>query len=297
MKKNDFLIQYFEKRKSKILKFFIFFLLVFFLFFLINNSVTPKNFIGKIHLEGIINDKNELISQLNEISQNKNIKGLLLIINSPGGTFVSSREIQDSLEKISAKIPTSAYMKEMATSGAYLASMGVQKIFANQGTITGSIGVILQTAQLTSLMEKIGVKPIVIKSGELKATPNPLEKLDEEKINYLKKIIVQLQKEFIDIVKQKRNLNQTIIKEISTGRIFTSKQALKLNLIDFIGNETDALDWIKKEGGLDQEIDVIELDKKNSLYNILNTTFLKNSLKPFNLNLNNGILAIWTPGL
>ena len=189
MKKNDFLIQYFEKRKSKILKFFIFSLLVFFLFFLFNNKLTPKNFVGKIHLEGVINDKSELIKQLNDISQNKNIKGLLIIVNSPGGTFVSSKEIHDSLEKISMKIPTSAYMKEMGTSGAYLASLGVQKIFANQGTITGSVGVILQTAQLTSLMEKIGVKPIVIKSGELKATPNPLEKLDEEKITYLKKII------------------------------------------------------------------------------------------------------------
>ena len=295
MKKNDFLIQYFEKRKSKILKFFIFSLLVFFLCFLVNNKLTPKNFVGKIHLEGIINDKSDLIKQLNDINNNKNIKGLLIIINSPGGTFVSSKEIHDSLEKISIRIPTSAYMKEIGTSGAYLASLGVQKIFANQGTITGSIGVILQTAQLTSLMDKIGVKPIVIKSGELKATPNPLEKLDEEKINYLKKIIVQLQKEFIDIVEQKRNLNQTTIKEISTGRIFTSKQALKLNLIDFIGNETDALDWIKKEGNLEKKIDVIELDKKKSLYNMINTTFFKNSLKPFNLNLNNGILAIWTP--
>ena len=295
MKKNDFLIQYFEKRKSKILKFFIFSLLVFFLFFLVNNKLSPKNFVGKIHLEGIINDKSELINQLNDISKNKNIKGLLIIINSPGGTFVSSKEIHDTLEKISIKIPTSAYIKEMGTSGAYLASLGVQKIFANQGTITGSIGVILQTAQLTSLMEKIGVKPIVIKSGELKATPNPLEKIDEEKMIYLKKIIGQLQNEFIDIVQQKRNLNQITIREISSGRIFTSKQALELNLIDFIGNESDALDWIKKEGNLDQKIDVIELDKKNSLYNMLNTTFFKNSLKPFNLNLNNGILAIWTP--
>ena len=295
MKKNDFLIQYFEKRKSKILKLFLFSLLVFFLFFLFNNKLTPKNFVGKIHLEGIINDKSELIKQLNDISQNKNIKGLLIIVNSPGGTFVSSKEIHDSLEKISMKIPTSAYMKEMGTSGAYLASLGVQKIFANQGTITGSVGVILQTAQLTSLMEKIGVKPIVIKSGELKATPNPLEKIDEEKIAYLKKIIGQLQNEFIDIVQQKRNLDQITIREISSGRIFTSKQALELNLIDFIGNESDALDWIKKEGNLDQKIDVIELDKKNSLYNMLNTTFFKNSLKPFNLNLNNGILAIWTP--
>ena len=297
MKKNDFLIQYFEKRKSKIIKLFLVFLLAFLLLFLINNKLTPKKIIGKIHLEGIINDKNELIKQINEISKNENIKGLLIIVNSPGGTFVSSKEIYDSLEKISMKIPTSAYMKEMGTSGAYLASLGVQKIFANQGTITGSVGVILQTAQLTSLMEKIGVKPIVIKSGELKATPNPLEQLDEEKINYLKKIIGQLQDEFLDIVKEKRNLNQSTIREISSGRIFTSKKALELNLIDFIGNEKDAINWIKKEGNLDQKIEVIELDKKRSLYKILNTTFFKSSLKPFNLNLNNGILAIWTPGL
>ena len=90
-------------------------------------------------------------------------------------------------------------------------------------------------------MEKIGVKPIIVKSGELKATPNPLEKLDEEKINYLKKIIGQLQDEFIEIVERKRNLNQTTLRKISSGRIFTSKQALELNLIDFVGNETDAL--------------------------------------------------------
>ena len=297
MKKNDFLIQYFEKRKSKILKFFLLFFLAFFSVLIINKNITPKNFIAKVHLEGIINDKNELINKLNEINQNKNIKGLLIIINSPGGTFVSSKEILDALTKISTTIPTSAYMREMATSGAYMASLGVKKIFANQGTITGSIGVILQTAQLTSLMEKIGVKPIVIKSGELKATPNPLEDLDEEKKNYLKKIIDQLQNEFIDIVEKKRDLNQTTLRAISSGRIFTSKQALDLNLIDFIGNETDALDWIIKEGNLDKKIDVIELDKKKSLFNLMNTNLFKNSLKTFNLNLNNGILAIWTYGI
>ena len=297
MKKNDFLVQYFEKRRSKIIKFFSLFALIFLLVFLINNNIKPKNFIAKVHLEGIITDKNELIKQLSNINENKNIKGLLIIVNSPGGTFVSSKEILDKLETISTKIPTSAYMKEMGTSGAYLASLGAKKIFANQGTITGSIGVILQTAQLTSLLEKIGVEPIIIKSGELKATPNPLEKLDEEKINYLNKIIGQLQNEFIEIVEQKRNLNPTTLRKISSGRIFTSKQALNLNLIDFIGNETDALDWIIKEGNLDQKIDVIEVDKKNSFFNFIDTTFFKNSLKHFNLNLNNGILAIWTPGL
>ena len=265
--------------------------------FILNNTLTPRQFIGKVHLEGIISDKNDLIEELNDINQNENIKGLLIIVNSPGGTFVSSKEILDKIEKISIRIPTSVYMREMGTSGAYLASLGVNKIFANQGTITGSIGVILQTAQLTSLMEKIGITPIVIKSGKLKATPNPLEKMDEEKKKYLEKIIGQLQNEFIDIVEKKRNLDKITLGKISSGRIFTSKQALDLNLIDSIGNEDDALDWIKKEGKLDSTIEVIELDKKKSLYNLLNTIFFKNSLKPFNLNLNNGILAIWTPGL
>ena len=119
----------------------------------------------------------------------------------------------------------------------------------------------------------------------------------KKKKNYLKKIIEQLQNEFIDIVEKKRDLSQNTLREISSGRIFTSKQALDLNLIDFIGNETDALDWIIKEGNLDQKIDVIELDKKKSLFNLMNTNLFKNSLKPFNLNLNNGILAIWTPGI
>ena len=94
-------------------------------------------------------------------------------------------------------------MREIATSGAYLASLGVDKIFANNGTITGSIGVILQTAELTSLLEKLGIQPIVIKSGQFKAVPNPLENVDEENLSYMKKIIDRLQKEFIELVEKK----------------------------------------------------------------------------------------------
>ena len=108
------------------------------------------------------------------------MKGLLLIVNSPGGTFVSSKEIFDSIKNIGKRIPTAVYMKEMATSGGYLVSLGAEKIFSNQGTITGSIGVILQTADMSELLKKIGVNPIIIKSGELKSVPNPLEKINQE---------------------------------------------------------------------------------------------------------------------
>ena len=297
MKKNDFLIQYFEKRQSKIFKFFTIFLSVLAVFWLLDKKMSSANFIAKINLEGIISDRRDLVDKINEIKENPNFKGLIIVINSPGGTFVSSKEIFDALEKVSNDVPTSAYIRELGTSGAYLASLGVDKIFVNHGSITGSVGVILQTAELTSLLQKIGIEPIVIKSGSLKAVPNLVEKLDTKKIDYMKEIIKKLQDEFVGIVKQKRNLNNYSIEKISDGRIFTSSEALELNLIDFIGNEEDAINWIRKQANLDKDIKILELDKKKKFLDFLNVNFLKNSLNSFNLNLNNGILAIWMPGL
>ena len=259
--------------------------------------MSSANFIAKINLEGIISDRRDLVDKINEIKENPNFKGLIIVINSPGGTFVSSKEIFDALEKVSNDVPTSAYIRELGTSGAYLASLGVDKIFVNHGSITGSVGVILQTAELTSLLQKIGIEPIVIKSGSLKAVPNLVEKLDTKKIDYMKEIIKKLQDEFVGIVKQKRNLNNYSIEKISDGRIFTSSEALELNLIDFIGNEEDAINWIRKQANLDKDIKILELDKKKKFLDFLNVNFLKNSLNSFNLNLNNGILAIWMPGL
>ena len=297
MKRNDSLIKYFKERKKKVSLFLGVAFIISTLVLLSENKFTQKETIAKINLEGIISDKNDFIDRVENINKNENIKGLLVVVNSPGGTFVSSKEVYDTLEKISKKIPTSVYMREIATSGAYLASLGVDKIFANNGTITGSIGVILQTAELTSLLEKLGIQPIVIKSGQLKAVPNPLENVDEENLSYMKKIIDRLQKEFIEWVEKKRNLGVEAKSKISDGRIFTSKQAKALNLIDYVGNESDAIEWIKSEGNLSDEVNILELDAVNSFLDILKLNVLKKSFNYFNLNLNNGILAIWTPGI
>ena len=297
MKRNDSLIEYFKKRKKKISFFLGVSFLISILVFLSDSKFTQKEIIAKIKLEGIINDKRDFIDRLENITDNENIKGLLVVVNSPGGTFVSSKEVYDALEKISKNIPTSVYMRELATSGAYLASLGVDKIFANNGTITGSIGVILQTAELTTLLEKVGVRPIIIKSGELKAVPNPLENLEEENLLYMKKIIERLQEEFIELVEKKRNLGIEAKNKIADGRIFTSKQAKALNLIDSVGSESDAIEWIKSEGNLGDEVDILELDSVKSLVDLLKLSVLKKSFNYFNLNLNNGILAIWTPGI
>ena len=119
-------------------------------------------------------------------------------------------------------------MKEMATSGGYLVSLSSDRIYGNSGTITGSVGVILQTADISELLSKLGINPIIVKSGELKAVPNPAEKVDEDKLKYLESVINKMQDEFLNIVKADRNINESTIKMVADGRILTGRDAKKL---------------------------------------------------------------------
>ena len=127
---------------------------------ILNQNFKENPFIAKLYLDGMINNESDFLEKIKQLKQNNNFKALLIIVNSPGGTFVSSKEIYDSLKLIDEKIPVAVYMKEVATSGAYLVSLGADKIFANTGTITGSIGVILQTIDITLLLDKIGINPL-----------------------------------------------------------------------------------------------------------------------------------------
>ena len=294
MKKNDSLIQYFLQKKSLINKSFIFIVLFFIIFLIINQNYKKSPFIAKLHLEGMINNESNFVEQINQLKQNERLKAILVIVNSPGGTFVSSKEIYDSLKLFDKKIPIAVYMREVATSGAYLVALGADKIFANTGTITGSVGVILQTADITVLLDKIGVNPLVIKSGDLKAVPNPVERTDSLQYEYIKNIVLLMQEEFGKIVNLEREISSRDQEKIVDGRIFTSNQAKKINLIDEVGVESDALDWLKKKAGLDDKIKIIDYAEKGDFFEFLNLKFL-NKFNNMNLKLTDGILAIWTP--
>lgn len=297
MNKNDLLEKFYSKRRSLILRSLIsivgFFLIVFCLIKIQND----EEFIAKINIQGIIQDRSDIIDEIDNLINDNNVKGFLAVINSPGGTYVGSKELFDSIKLLSKKIPTVVYMREMATSGGYLVSLSANKIYGNSGTITGSIGVILQTADISELLNQIGITPVIIKSGKLKAVPNPAEKIDEEKIIYLQEVIEKMQNEFMELVKSNREISNSTIQLIRDGRILTGKQAKELNLIDDLGNEKDALNWLKEKGGLDETIKIKELLGKNDLKSILDFKFLKKKFKYLNQNFYNGFFAIWTPGI
>ncbi len=297
MKKNDFLDQFYKRRKSLINRLLIS-ATIFITFILVVLQFQKKDtFIAKISIQGIIQDRKDIIDQLEELSENNNVKGLIIVVNSPGGTYVGSKEIHDSIRNIGKKIPTVVYMREMATSGGYLASLSSDRIYGNEGTITGSVGVILQTADISELLSKLGINPIIIKSGKLKAVPNPAEKIDDEKLDYLKSVIEMMQKEFLNIVKKRRNISNSTLELVSDGRILTGKQAKDLKLIDEVGTEKDALAWLRNEAGLDKNVKVKDLSSQNDIREILNLSFLKKKINYFNQNFYNGFFAIWAPGL
>ena len=297
MKRNDILEKYLSKRSLIIKRFatVLISIILIFSFFLFTSK--KKDFIATISIEGIISNPEDTLNDLENINKSSNAKALLVNINSPGGTFVSSKELYDKIKEISKKIPVVTYMREMATSGGYLVSLASQKIFSNIGTITGSVGVILQTAEITELLEKIGINPIVIKSGKLKATPNPLEGISENDSRYLNDVIKSMQLEFLSLLSENRNIESKTLEIISDGRIFTGKQAKELNLIDFIGSKSDAIKWLKDEAKLPQDIDILDYSKENQYEKLINMRLFDKNFNFLKKNIYSGFLAIWDPKL
>ena len=297
MKRNDILEKYLSRRSLIIKRFatVLISIILIFSFFLFTSK--KKDFIATISIEGIISNPEDTLNDLENINKSSNAKALLVNINSPGGTFVSSKELYDKIKEISKKIPVVTYMREMATSGGYLVSLASQKIFSNIGTITGSVGVILQTAEITELLEKIGINPIVIKSGKLKATPNPLEGLSENDSKYLNDVIKSMQLEFLSLLSENRNIESKTLEIISDGRIFTGKQAKELNLIDFIGSKSDAIKWLKDEAKLPQDIDILDYSKENQYEKLISMRLFDKNFNFLKKNIYSGFLAIWDPKL
>ena len=223
-------------------------LAIFFFAILISDNRYKKPHIAKITIDNIITQDSFRYEKLEELSQNKNTKAVIVFINSPGGTVVGGETLYKSIKNIAQQKPVVSVMGEVATSAAYMASLGSNYIFAQKGTITGSIGVLVVTSEITELAKKIGVSTEVIKSGDLKASPSPLEKMTPKAREEMEKIVKEISKNFINLVKIERKLDNKKTQLISDGRIFTGQSAVQIGLIDSIGNIKEAKEYLKKCG-------------------------------------------------
>ncbi|MDG1436647.1 MAG: signal peptide peptidase SppA [Rickettsiaceae bacterium] len=232
---------------------------------------TDSEYIASIKIDDMILDDMDRVRRIDSLAKDKDIKAVIVHVNSPGGSVVGSEMLYNSLRKLSVEKPVVVVMESVAASGGYLAALAGDYVIAHNGTITGSIGVIMQTPEITKLAEKLGIKFNSFKSGELKANPNPMEELTEEAREATMDSIHDVYNYFIEIVAKRRKLKPKDVKILADGRIYSGRQALKLKLIDAIGDEDTAIEWLWKNKGISENIEVVDvrLKKREKLLDIL----------------------------
>jgi protease IV len=226
--------------------------------------------IGVIPIRGSISDSREVVEQLIKYRQDDRIKAIIVRIDSPGGSTAASQEIYQEIKRTRTKKKVVASMGNVAASGGYYVALGADKIVADPGTLTGSIGVIMELANIQELLHKIGVSSEAIKSGPYKDIGSPFRKIKPEERRILEEVILNVRHQFVDVVMKERGLTRDQVEKIADGRIFSGEQAKALGLIDELGGFEDAVELSKKMVGLKGEIKLIYPEKKRiSLWDIL----------------------------
>ncbi len=197
--------------------------------------------IGILKLEGVITSPDAFLKDLRDFRKDESIKAIIVRIDSPGGAVGASQEIFRALRQADNVKPVVASLVNTAASGAFYAACGTRYIVSDAGTVTGSIGVIMKLPNIGGLLEKLGIKTTVIKSGRLKDLASITRDLTDEEREVLKAVMDDVHDQFIRDVASGRKLSYESVKEIADGRIFSGKQALKLGLIDEIGNFNTAI--------------------------------------------------------
>ena len=268
-------------------------------YFFSGNDNLPKHpSIAQISINGIITTDQLRSEKIQTMKENDKIRALIVSFNSPGGTVVGGEQLFHSLDNFSKEKPLVIVMEEIATSAAYMAALSGNRIFARKGTITGSIGAIWQTSEITKLLDKIGITTEAIKSGQLKASPSPLEPMTEKARGLVQEAVDDAFQTFLEMVKLKRGFTQNQIQPLADGRIFTGNQAIKLGLIDEIGGQEEAISWLEMEQKIDKNLPLerIEIDYPKSFWDVVFGYIDKGNILPKKVMLE-GLLSLWHGGI
>lgn len=222
---------------------------------------TASDHIAKIRIEGTIVEDDELLERLEKVGETDSVKGVIIAIDSPGGTTAGGEALFEAVRDVAEKKPVVAQVGTLAASAGYMVAAASDHIVARQSSIVGSIGVLVQFPEFTGLMEKLGIGLEEIKSSPLKAEPSPFNETTLEERAMMRRMILDSYDWFVDLVTERRPLERAQVLAVADGSVFTGRQAIGKKLVDGLGGEKTALKWLE-EKGVDPELDVIEWKKK-----------------------------------
>ncbi len=219
---------------------------------------TGNDHIARFTVSGFIGDTRARHELLTKLRKNKNVKAVIVAVDSPGGTTTGGEALYLDLRDLAKDKPVAAVFGTAATSAAYLGGIATDYIVARGNTITGSVGVIFQATEVSDLLSKLGVKVDEIKSGPLKAQPSPFTPITPDGRRVSEELVKDSQQWFAGLVAERRKDAVASLDEINTGRIYTGRQALQIGLIDAIGDEQTAIKWFSEKRNVKEKLRVVD---------------------------------------
>jgi len=259
-------------------------------------GVKTGDYIAQLNITNFIHNDLERLAAIEGIRIDDDAKALIIRINSPGGTVVGGEALHRALDRVRKKKPVIAIMDEIATSAGYMVAIASDRIIAHEGTITGSIGVLIQTAEVTDLLHKLGIRFEAIKSAPLKAEPSPFSKITPKVRTATKLLVDDMYKMFVRMVAKGRDMKIQKVRELADGRVYTGRMALKIGLIDEIGGELQAKNWLGKNKKIKKSLPVRNIRSQSGVKDWLDyaiSLVQKTSLSE-RLILD-GLVSVWHP--
>jgi protease-4 len=225
--------------------------------------------VALMRIEGPIFDSRDYVEELKKYAEDPSVKAIVLRVDSPGGAVAPSQEIYEEVKRAVEKKSVVASMGSVAASGGYYVLSPSTKILANPGTLTGSIGVIMEIPNVEGLMDKVGIKTQVIKSGKHKDIASVFREMTEEDRSILQGVLDDVHDQFISSVAETRNIPVDEVRKIADGRIYTGRQAVDIGLVDELGNLEDAIDLSAELAGIEGKPKVVSKKEKLSFFEML----------------------------
>jgi protease-4 len=218
--------------------------------------------VARVTVSGVITDDRKMQELFDRVARADQVRAVILNVNSPGGTTTGGEAMYDAVRRLAEKKPVVAVCGTLATSAAYIVALATDRIFVYGNTITGSVGVIFQWAEVTELLHTLGIKVEEVKSGPLKAVPSPFEPMDEKGRELTEEMVQDAKLWFVNLVGKRRNIEPASVPGLTEGRIYSGRQAVEFKLADQIGDEEAAMSWLRTERDVPTGLRIVDWKPK-----------------------------------
>lgn len=255
------------------------------------------DYIALITIDGEMADSPWLQDTLKDIGDNPRAKALLVRFDSPGGTAIAGEELYLQLQEIAKKKPVAGYMRTLCASACYMASLGTDYVIARESTLTGSIGVLLQSVEVSRLADKLGITPVTITSGAMKDVPSLTAPMSDAQRRIVAETVIDVYDHFVAKIVAHRKMDEAHVRTLADGRVYTGSQAFKLKLIDGIGGQDEALNWLYEKRKISSKLEVREIKEEPPIDSLLDKlgSYANQKIWGRTQSRLDGLVSIWHP--